>query len=115
MTMIGALTRCSVLVMTMIAPAWGAVEQAQLHQVRLVNLLDGVFFLTERRGDGAYSHGPAGIFLDNREQKIAVHVIEPVFVHSQHRQGIASHAECDVTLGAHFGMAEPRRQSGLFG
>ena len=33
------------------AAARRAVEQAKLHQVRLVDFFDGVFFLAERRGN----------------------------------------------------------------
>src|SRR4029077_4735103 len=46
------------------AAALGAVEQAELHQVGLVDFFDGVFFFAERRGDGIEADRAAGIFLD---------------------------------------------------
>src|SRR6266849_9502542 len=55
------------------APALRAVEQAQLHQVRLVDLLDGVFFLAERRRNRVQPYRPARILLDDGEHQVAVH------------------------------------------
>src|SRR6266850_673377 len=45
------------------AAAGGAVDQPELHQIRLVHLFDGVFFLAERRGQGSQAHRPARVFV----------------------------------------------------
>src|ERR1700730_6816900 len=47
------------------AAALGAVKQAELHQIRFVNFLDGIFLFTERSRNRIESDRPAGIFLKN--------------------------------------------------
>ena len=45
------------------AAAGGAVDHADLHQVRLVHFFDGVFFFAEGGGEGADADGTAAVFV----------------------------------------------------
>src|ERR1700722_8851886 len=85
------------------AAAGGAVEEAELHEVRFVDFLDGVFFLAERSGEGVQAHGAAGILLDDGEEQVAVDVVEAVLVNAEHGQCVAGHGQIDEPFGADFG------------
>ena len=95
------------------AAALGAIEQAQLHQVRLVNLLDGIFFFAERSGDGIQAHGAAGKFLDDREHEIAVHFVEAVFIDAEPVERFAGDVGGDAALRAHFGEVAHAAQQAI--
>src|ERR1700733_5778858 len=84
------------------AAALRAVQQAQLHQVRLVDFLDRILLFAQRSGDRAQTHRAPCIFLNNSEQQIAVHFVQPMIVHTQHRQRIAGYANINVSLRAYF-------------
>src|SRR5271157_6590745 len=68
------------------APARRAVEEAELDQVRLVDFLDGLGFLGNRRGDGAHAHRPAAVLLQNRQHDLLVDLVEAIAVHVQQVQ-----------------------------
>src|SRR5437773_2761121 len=61
-------------------PARGTVEKADLHQVRLVQLLDGIPLLSERGRDGVHSHRPAFELLLDGQENLAVQLVESVTV-----------------------------------
>src|ERR1700678_4533040 len=84
------------------AAAGGAVEQAELHEVGLVDFLDGVFFLAEGGGEGVEADGAAGIFLDDGQEQVAVDVVEAVLVDAEHGQGVAGDGQIDETFSADF-------------
>ena len=90
----------------------GAVQQPELHQVRLVDFFDRVFFLAERGGDRIQAHRAAEIFLDNSQHQVAVDFVEAVLVNAEHRERVARNTERDVALGAHFGeIADAAQQA----
>src|SRR5439155_17149622 len=60
--------------------ARGAVEEADLHQIRLVQLLDRIPLLSERGRDGVYSHRPAFELLLDGQENLAVQLVESVTV-----------------------------------
>src|SRR5271156_2585007 len=94
------------------AAAGGAVEEAELHEVGLVDFLDGVFFLAEAGGGGGGAARAAGIFLDDGEEQVAVDVVEAVLVDAEHGQGVAGDGEVDEALGADFGeIADAAQQA----
>src|ERR1019366_127352 len=80
------------------ATALRAIEQAELHQVWFVNLLDGIFFFAAGSRKGAESHRASGIFLQNREHEGAIDFVEAMLIHAQHLQGFLCHRESDVAL-----------------
>src|SRR6266702_3677898 len=84
------------------APARGAVDQADLHEVGLVHLFDGVFFFGEHGGERAEADGAAGIFIEQREHEIAVHFVEALGVDAQHLQGFLRDRARDAPGRAHF-------------
>ena len=83
------------------AAALCAVEQAQLHQVGLVDFLDGVFFFAERSRNRVEPDRPAGIFLQDGEHKVAVHFVQAMLIDAEHLQRLICDGERDVALRAH--------------
>src|SRR2546426_1094735 len=57
-------------------PARGTIEKADLHQVRLVQLLDRIPLLSERGRDGIHSHRPAFELLLDGQENLAVELVE---------------------------------------
>src|SRR5229473_3557624 len=54
------------------AAAGGAVDETDLHEVRLVDFFDGVFFFAEGGGEGAHADGSAAVFVKQGEHEVAV-------------------------------------------
>src|SRR5882672_289729 len=74
------------------AAALCAVEQAELHQVRLVDFLDGVFFFAEGSRNCIEPDRPAGIFLQDGEHQVAVHFVEAMRS-EEHTSELQSHSD----------------------
>src|SRR2546422_3483156 len=64
-------------------PARSTVEKADLHQIRLVQLLDRIPLFSERGRDGVHSHGPAIELLVDGQENLAVELVESVTVDLQ--------------------------------
>ncbi len=60
-----------------------ALDQAALQQVRLVDILDRVLLLSDRRGQRGEPHRAAGELLADRAQDLPVEPIEPDVVDLQ--------------------------------
>ena len=60
------------------AAARRALEKADLDEKRLVDVLDRVALLAERRGQAADADRPAAELLDDRQQQPAIDLVEPV-------------------------------------
>ena len=58
-------------------PAGGALEEAQLEQVRLVHVHDGVRLLRHRGGQSLQPHGAAVELLYQRAQELVVQLVQP--------------------------------------
>ena len=58
------------------AASWGAVEEADLEQIRFDHYLDRVFFFVDRGGDSAQADRAAVKFLDNSLEQLGVHFVE---------------------------------------
>ena len=68
------------------AAARSAIEHADLHEIRLVHFLDGVFFFAEGRGERAEAYGTTAVFIDKRDHQVAVNFVEAVFIDADHVQ-----------------------------
>src|SRR6266540_6207691 len=63
------------------AAARRALEEAQLQEVRLVDVLDRVLLLAERNRQGREADRPAAELPEDRAEQLAVDSLEPVAVH----------------------------------
>lgn len=80
-----------------------AIEHADLHEVGLVDFLDGVFFLAEGSGQGAQTDGTTGIFIEQGDHEVAVDFVEAVFIDAEHVQGFTGNFTSDATACPNFG------------
>src|SRR6266851_409623 len=95
------------------AAARGAVDQADLHQVGLVDFLDGVFLFAEGGGKRADADGAATVFIEQGEHEVAVDFIEAAFVDAKHGQGFLSDRASDAAGGTHFGKIAGAAQQAI--
>jgi hypothetical protein len=72
-----------------------ALQEAVLHEERLVHLLDRAAVLAHRRGDGRDPHRPAVELLDDGAQHARVHVVEPELVDVQPPERQVGHLAVD--------------------
>src|SRR6266852_2061974 len=82
--------------------AGGAVDHADLHEVRLVDFFDGVFFFAEGGGKRADADGAAAVFVEQGEHEVAVDFVEAAFIDAEHGQGFLRDGARDAAGGAHF-------------
>ena len=68
--------------------ARGAVEEAELQEVGLVDVLDGVGLLGDGRSQGVHADRPAPELVDDGQKESAVHLVEAVGVDLEQRQGV---------------------------
>ena len=68
------------------APPGGAGEKAQLHEVRLVDILQRHGFLADGGGQGFQAHRAAAVVLNDGGEHPAVDVVKPQLVHFQTAQ-----------------------------
>ena len=83
------------------APARRAIEEADLDQERLVDVLDRVLLLADRRGDRVQADRAAAELVDDRAQQLAVDLVEPVLVHLEQLEARVRDLERDRAVGAH--------------
>src|SRR6202521_258393 len=84
------------------AAARGAVDHADLHEVGLVHLFDGVFFFGEHGGQRSQADWPARIFIEQRDHQFAVHFVQAALVDAQHLQRFLRDRARDTARRAHF-------------
>ena len=94
------------------AAAGRAIEHADLHQVRLVHFLDGVFFFAEHGGESAEADRAAGIFIEQSDHEVAVDFVEAVLVDAEHLEGFLGDLTGDTAIGANFGEVAGAAQQG---
>ena len=86
------------------APAPGRPgQEAQLHQVWLVHVLQGHGLLADGGGQGLQAHGTAAVVLDDGPQHPPVDGVQPQVVDLQRAQGLVRHILGDDAVGLHLG------------
>src|SRR5437879_2314933 len=68
------------------APPRSPIKKSNLHQKRLVNLLNRLWLFRQSRGQGVHPHRPTLILLNNRQQQTPVDFIKSILIHFQHAQ-----------------------------
>ncbi len=63
------------------ATARCAVDEAELHQIRLIDFFDGVGLFVDGSGDGIHAYWAAAIFFEQREHDFLVDFIQTEAVH----------------------------------
>ena len=84
------------------ASARGAIEHADLHQIRLVHFFDGIFFFAENGSESAEADGTTAIFIQQGNHQIAIDFIEAVLIDAEHLEGILGDLAGDTAVGAYF-------------
>jgi len=69
------------------AAARSAVQHANLHEVRFVHFLDGVFFFAESGGERTEAHWSATVFIKKCDHQVTVDLVEAVFINTEHVEG----------------------------
>src|SRR5207244_856945 len=83
-------------------PAAGcAVQESNLDQEGLVDFLDRLRLFGEGGGQCVHAYWSALVFLDDRQQQLAVDVIETVAVNFQHLERGLSGGQVDLAGAAH--------------
>ena len=99
-------------------PARGALQEAELQQVRLVDVLDRVGLLAERDGERREADGPAAELERDRLQQLAVGALEAVVVDLEQLEGLLRDVARDHAGVTHLGdvadapqdpVGDPRR------
>ena len=78
-------------------------KEADLHKIRLVNVLDCNGFLTNRCGKGIKSNRATVIVLDNRLKKAAVDVVKAQLVDLKRLKSICSNVGCNGSVALYKG------------
>ena len=84
-------------------PARRALEEAELEQVRLVDVLDRLRLLAERDGERREPDRPAAELLDDAAQELAVEPLEAGAVDLEQRERLLGDLRRDDALVAHLG------------
>src|ERR1022692_1570918 len=82
------------------AAARSPIDKAELHQVRLIDLFDGVGFLVDGGGDGVHAYGSAAVLLKQREHDFLVDFIQAEAVYFQQVEREGGDRQIDVAFGA---------------
>ena len=85
------------------APARRALDEAELQQVRLVDVLDRVRLLAERRGERREADRPAVELVGDRAQQLARLAVEALLVDLEQLERLARDLGRDRALVAHLG------------
>jgi hypothetical protein len=86
------------------AAAGRAFQKAELHEIRLVDIRDGIRLLADGGSDGVQAHRPAVELFDNGVQHLVVDFVQPDGVNLQLGEGGLSHFLSDSTLGHDLGV-----------
>ena len=107
------------------APApWGAGEEAQLHEVGLVHILQGDRLLVDSGGQGLQAHRPAPVVLDDAPEHPVVDGVQSQVVDLQGGEGLVGHLLGDDAPRPHLGevphppehpVGDPRGAPGALG
>ena len=82
----------------------GALQEAGLDQVGLVDVFQGVFFFAKGRGQGAQTHRPAVILLQDGEQDLPVDAVQAQLVDVQEGEGGVGGGLIDAAVALNLGV-----------
>ena len=86
------------------APApGGAGEEAHLHEIGLVHVLQGDGLLVDGGGQGLQPHGAAAVVLDDAGEHPPVDGVQSQVIHLQGGEGLVGHRAGDHAAGLHLG------------
>src|SRR5208337_5439399 len=81
-----------------------AVQKSDLDEERLIDFLDGVSLLRQRRCQRVHPHWPALVLLDDAEQQLAVNLVEAVAIDLEHLQRRLRRRFVDLAYALHLGV-----------
>ena len=76
-------------------------QEAELHQVRFVDVLNGHGILAGCRREGVQPDRAAAEFVHHRAKDGAIHLVQPQLVHALHGNRLPCHIEADDAAAAH--------------
>src|SRR5580704_16812150 len=82
------------------AAARSAVDKTELHQVRLIDLFDGVGLFIDGSGDGVDAYWSAAVFFEQRKHDFLVDFIQAEAVYFQQVERESGDGQIDVAGGA---------------
>ncbi len=85
------------------AAARSSLQEAELQEVRLVDVLDRVRLLAQRRRERVEADRAAGVLLGDRPQQLAIEPFEPRFVDLEQLERFARDRRRDHSLVTHLG------------
>ena len=80
------------------------IEEAKLQEVRFDDVHDGILFLADGGGYCVQTHRSAIVFLNDRPQYAAVHIIESERINLQQVKSFFGHLRCNFPIRAHLGI-----------
>src|SRR5687768_2950614 len=83
--------------------ARSAIEEPRLNEEGLVDILDGVLLLVNRRGQAVHANRTAVELVDDRAQQVAIDLIESLIIDLEQLQGIRGHGHGNPSLRADLG------------
>src|SRR6476660_4826087 len=78
-----------------------SVEEAGLDQIGFVDVFKGASVFLDGGSQGLDSHWSTAEFVDDRQQDVAVHLVETGGVHPQPRERVLGHRSRDLSLRLH--------------
>lgn len=85
------------------APAGGAGEKTHLHQIGLIDVLEGNCLLIDGSRQGLQAHRAAAVVLNDAGEHPPVDGVQPQVVHLQCRERLVCHRTGNHTPGLHLG------------
>lgn len=86
------------------ATSGGAFEEAELHEVRFVEIFDSGGFVASECGDGVEADGAIGVVGVHESEHVAVGGVEAEFVNFEHFEGAFGDLFGDVAVGVDVGV-----------
>ena len=85
-------------------------QEAQLHQVRLVHILQRNGLLADGGGQCVQPHRAAAVVFDDGAEHTAVHIVQAQGIHLQRQQRLVGHVLGDDAVGHHLGKVADTAQ-----
>ena len=85
-------------------PPGCTLQEAQLQQVGLIDIHNGIGLLTDRSGDSVQPHRAAVEFLDDSQKHLMVQLIQPQVVHFKPGESLKGNIFGNYSLSHHLGV-----------